>query len=243
MVGYHHKLVAISVVGTSLTLPIDAEPYGSGESELTVAGRLLARMIGSLGPRFADFVVVDGKYWGAGFSACRKPARLTGGGAPESLPQLRAAVEQRFHAQPSTHVARDGQDRWTSGMPPTSIPGILCTGKRYAWSAIANTNRMAWCRGGMVDGFPQRLGTYHMAKSRWEIETEFNDAKNRYGWICHHEKNSVLLNYLITLLALTIEKFYRIRYLLRGKHPPRWAAQLCRLLWASLSRPRAINSS
>src|SRR5208337_4600355 len=51
------------------------------------------------------------------------------------------------------------------------------------------------------------LSLYHMAKSRWEIENQtFNDAKNRYGFehTCHHEKNSVLLNYLITLLALTM---------------------------------------
>ena len=85
-----------------------------------------------------------------------------------------------------------------------------------------------------------------MAKSRWEIENQtFNDAKNRYGFehTCHHEKNSVLLNYLITLLALTIERLYRIRYLHRGTHAVRSAEQLCRLLWVSLSRPLSPNTS
>jgi len=53
----------------------------------------------------------------------------------------------------------------------------------------------------------------------------------------------VLLNYLITLLAMTIEGLYRLRYLDRGTHAPRSAAQLCRLLWVSLSCPRAVQSS
>ena len=40
----------------------------------------------------------------------------------------------------------------------------------------------------------------------------------------------MLLNYLITLLAMTIERSYRLRYLDRGTHAPRSAAQPCRLL-------------
>ena len=35
ILGYHHKLVMISVVGTGLTLPLDVEPYGPGDSEYT----------------------------------------------------------------------------------------------------------------------------------------------------------------------------------------------------------------
>jgi hypothetical protein len=78
-------------------------------------------------------------------------------------------------------------------------------------------------RGHMVDRLRQvgSLSLYHMAKSRFEIENQgFNDAKNRYGFehTCHHEQNSVLLNYLLTLLALTIERLYRIRFLSRYSH-------------------------
>ena len=53
----------------------------------------------------------------------------------------------------------------------------------------------------------------------------------------------MLLNYLITLLALTIERLYRIRYLHRGTHAVRSAEQLCRLLWVSLARPLSPNTS
>ncbi len=87
---------------------------------------------------------------------------------------------------------------------------------------------------------------YHMAKSRWEIENQgFNDAKSRYGLehICHHEANSILANWLLTFLALVIERIYRIRYLHRGTHPVRSADELCRLLWLSLGRPQTIDSS
>ncbi len=56
------------------------------------------------------------------------------------------------------------------------------------------------------------------------------------------EKTRVLLNYLITLLALTIERLYRIRYLHRGTHAVRSAEQLCRLLWVSLARSRSPST-
>jgi hypothetical protein len=35
IVGYHHQLALISVVGTGLTLPLDVEPYGPGDSDYT----------------------------------------------------------------------------------------------------------------------------------------------------------------------------------------------------------------
>ena len=54
IVGYHHQLALISVVGTGLTLPLDVEPYGPGDSEYNAARRLLRRAVGNAGPRFAD---------------------------------------------------------------------------------------------------------------------------------------------------------------------------------------------
>jgi hypothetical protein len=49
-----------------------------------------------------------------------------------------------------------------------------------------------------------------LRKSRWEIENRgFNDGKNRYG---------ILIVWLLILLAMVIERLYRIRYLHRGEH-------------------------
>jgi hypothetical protein len=45
------------------------------------------------------------------------------------------------------------------------------------------------------------------------------------------------------MLALTIERLYRLRYLHRGKHRVHSSAQLLLQLWLSLSRPRASDSS
>lgn len=79
---------------------------------------------------------------------------------------------------------------------------------------------------------------YRMAKSRWEVENQgFNDAKNRYGFehIPHHHANSLLVCWLLLLLALTIERLYRLRYLHRGSHAPHSPIQLLRLLRLSLA--------
>ena len=78
-----------------------------------------------------------------------------------------------------------------------------------------------------------------MAKSRWEIENQgFNDAKNRYGFehICHHHPNSLLINWLIIALTLTLERLYRTRYLHRGNHHVLEPVAPFRLLWLSLAQ-------
>lgn len=74
---------------------------------------------------------------------------------------------------------------------------------------------------------------FHRAKSRWEIEDQgFNDAKNRHDLehICQYHTNSLLITWLLMCLALTIERLYRLRYLRRGKHSPRTAADFVYLL-------------
>jgi hypothetical protein len=252
--GYHHKVVAMSVVGTGLTLPFDVEPYGPGDSEYAAAQRLLTRAVGALGIRFADYVVADGEFARAPFLhtvnrlGLHAVVRLK-----ENLPLLSGAVQRRFQALAPTHVYHDGNDQVEVWDADDFDPW-----ETLEWQTVrALRYRQHKPDGKLVEAtwltdFPSRqlssLSLYHMAKSRWEIENQtFNDAKtkNRYGFehTCHHEKNSVLLNYLITLLALTIERLYRIRYLHRGTHAVRSAEQLCRLLWVSLSCPLSPNTS
>ena len=252
VIGYRHHLAAISVVGAGLSLPFDAEPYGPGDSEYAAGQRLLARAVRGLGVRFADYLVVDGEFatapflHAAGRAGLPVVARLK-----DNLPELLAAVEKRFGRQPPTRVYRHGQDRVEIWDADDFDP----------WETLAwETVRVIRYRQHKPDGtvvqadwltnFPTRkaggLSLYHMAKSRWEIENQgFNDAKNRYGLehICHHEANSILLNWLLTFLALVIERLYRLRYLHRGTHPVRSAEELCRLLWLGLSRPLPPDSS
>jgi len=252
ILGYHHKLVMISVVGTGLTLPLDVEPYGPGDSEYNAGRRLLRRAVGNLGRRFADYVVADGDFATAPFLHAvgdlhlRVVARLKG-----NLPELYQAAQQRFFAQPPKSRFWEGQD-WVEVWDADDFD---------PWDTLRwETVRVILYRQHKPDGtvfeafwltdFPTRQlssrSLFRLAKSRWKIENQgFNDAKNRYGLehICHHHPNSLLLVWLITCLALTIERLYRLRYLHRGTHPVRTAIELLRLLRLSLAPPAPLDSS
>lgn len=250
--GYQHSFVMISVVGTGLSLPFDGEPYGPSDSEYAAGQRLLQRVIGSVGKRFAQYVVVDGKFATAPFLhtvgalGLRVVARLK-----DNLPELLAAAQQRFPSESPTTVFQHGPDRVELWDAEDFDP----------WETLAwETVRVFFYRqhkpdGTAVEAFwltnfpsatvgPQAL--FRMAKSRWEIENQgFNEAKSRHGLehICHHHANSLLIGWLLAMLALTIERLYRLRYLHRGKHRVPSSVQLLLHLWLSLSRPRASNSS
>jgi hypothetical protein len=252
ILGYHHSFVMISVVGTGLSLPCDGEPYGPGDSEYAAGQRLLRRVVASVGKRFAQYVVVDGGFATAPFLhtagelGLRVVARLK-----DHLPELLAAAQKRFPAGPPATVFQYGADRVEVWDAEDFDP----------WQTLDwKTVRVFFCRQHKPDGkaveaywltnfASSTVGSqslFRMAKSRWEIENQgFNDAKSRHGLehICHHHANSLLIGWLLTMLALSIERLYRLRYLHRGKHRVRSSAQLVLLLWLSLSRPYAVNSS
>lgn len=252
VLGYQHSFVMISVVGTGLSLPFDGEPYGPGDSEYAAGQRLLRRVIGSVGKRFAQYVVVDGEFatapflHTAGALGLRVVARLK-----DNLPELLAAAQQRFPSGSPTTVFQHGPDRVEMWDAEDFDP----------WETLDwETVRVFFYRQHKPDGTvvqaywltnfssatvgPQAL--FRMAKSRWEIENQgFNEAKSRHGLehICHHHDNSLLIGWLLAMLALTIERLYRLRYLHRGKHRVPSSVQLLLHLWLSLSRRRAPNSS
>jgi len=252
ILGYQHSFVLLSVVGTGLSLPCDVEPYGPGDSEYAAGQRILRRVIGGLGKRFAQYVVVDGEYATAPFLhtvddlGLAVVARLK-----DNLPELSTAAQKRFPVGPPTTVFHQGPDRVEIWEGDDFDP----------WNTLRwETVRVFFYRQYKPDGkvveaywltnFPSsRVGVqtlFGMAKSRWEIENQgFNDAKSRHGLehICHHHANSLLIRWLLAMLALTIERLYRLRYLRRGTHAPRSSAELLLTLWVNLFRPCSADTS
>ena len=61
--------------------------------------------------------------------------------------------------------------------------------------------------------------------------------------IRHHHANSLLVGWLLTIFALTIERLYRLRYLHRGRHRPATPIEFLRMLRLSLCPPRPLDTS
>jgi Transposase DDE domain len=252
ILGYRHHLVLAAVVGGDLTLPVDVETYGAGDSEYAAGQRLLRRVRSNLGARFIDYVVVDGGFATAPFLHVAAEvgwpvvARLK-----DNLPELSAAAERRFCSRPPDLKFQQGSDRVEIWDADDFDPweGLL-------WNAVRVIRYRQHHRNGeVVEAYwlsnvsSQQVSSrclYSMAKSRWQIENEgFNDAKNRYGLehIRHHHERSLLIVWLLTCLSLTLERLYRLRYLHRGSHPLRTAVELYRLLLLGLSIPVVTDST
>ncbi len=252
IVGYRHHLVLAAVVGGPLTLPVDIEPYGPGDSEYRAGQRLLRRVHASLGTRFIDYVVVDGKFATAPFlhtaGAVGWPvvARLK-----ENLPELFQAAQRRFGSQPPHLSFREGSDQvelWDAEDfdPWDALRWETVRVMRYRQHPADGEVVEAFWLTNLPSRQISRRCLYAMAKSRWQIENQgFNDAKNRYGLehICDHHPDSLLIVWLLTCLALTLERLYRLRYLHRGTHPARTAIDLFRILLLTLSAPAGVDTS
>jgi hypothetical protein len=249
--GHLHHFVMITVVGTGLTLPLDVEPYGPGDCEYNAGARLVKRSVALLGPRFADYLVVDGEFATAPFlHAAGKlglpvVARLKG-----NLPELYAAAQARFVGHPPDTTFEDGDDRvelWDAADfdPWETLEWETVRVMRYRQHKRDGTVVEAYWHTNFSPAKLPSRSFYHLAKSRWEIENQgFNDGKNRYGMehIRHHEPNSLLVCWLLILLALVVERLYRLRYLHRGDHGVRSAIDLLNTLWINLRCPLQDSS-
>lgn len=252
VVGYQHHLAMISVVGAGLSLPFDIEPYGPNDSEYAAGQRLLRRASAAVGPRFADYLVVDAEYATSTFLHAAADvglpvlARLK-----NNLPELTASVKRRFAGHRPRQVLEDGADHiefWDEeDFPPWETlhwerVRVIRYRQHHADGTVVEAE---WLTNLSQRKVPS-LSLYRMARSRWEIENEgFNDCKSHQGLehICHHHTNSLLLGWLITLLALVIGRLYRIRFLHRGKREVASAAALVRLLWLALgTMPRCRSA-
>jgi len=241
--GYRHGVCALSVVGVGITLPLDVEPYGPGDSEYAAGQRLLQRAIPALGVRFAQYIVADAKFatapflHAAGDQGMHVLARLK-----DNLPGLHDAARQRFlNTAPHLVLEEDGRpiELWDAQdfEPWDSLRWPWVRVLRYRYEDKDGEAVDAYWLTDMPQAFATTQVLFQCAKSRWEIENQgFNDAKNRYGFgrIRHHQANSVVIHWLLVFLAMAIERLYRMRHLRRGTHRPLSAQQLVDLLWQNL---------
>jgi len=252
ILGYKHHLAMISVVGAGLSLPFDIEPYGPKDSEYAAGQRLLRRAFSAVGPRFADYLVVDAEYATSTFlHAAAETGLPVIARLKDNLPELVASVQRRFDAGKPQQVLQDGTDRiefWDEEdfAPWETLHWDRVRVIRYRQHHTDGTIVEAqWLTNLSKQKVPS-LSLYRMARSRWEIENQgFNDCKSRQGLehICHHHTNSLLLGWLLTLLALAIGRLYRIRFLRRGSCSGVSAAELVRLLWLALATTPRCRSA
>jgi len=252
VLGYRHHLSMISIVGTGLSLPFDVEAYGPGDSEYAASQRLVHRAVKRLGRRFADYVVGDGEYATAPFLhtvselGLHVVARLKG-----NLPELYAAAQKRFRSMPPTSTVQidsDCVELWDADDfdPWEKLRWETVRVLRYRQHKADGKVCEAYWLTDFSTGQLSAQTLYRLAKSRWEVENQgFNDGKTRYGMshIQHHHENSLVVCWLIMLLAIVVERLYRQRYLHRGKHPTRSPIQFLRLLRQDLFLTKAPDTS
>jgi hypothetical protein len=255
VIGHHHELAMISVVGAGISLPFDVEPYGEGDCELTAGKRLVVRAAKALGRGFADYLVADAKFGGAPFLNQVRELGI------DVVVALKANVPDLFHRAtavlngraPDITFDHDGRtvEMWDDdsfkawdGLPWPYVRVI-----RYRHPMVGGREPVDayWLTNIPRDRLDSRK-LFAMAKSRWEIENQgFNEAKTYHGMehACRHNANALLVTWLIALLAMVIDRLFRNRYLHRGRHPVIAAIDLCQRLWLSLgyAARRAVTAN
>jgi hypothetical protein len=168
-----------------------------------------------------------------------------------NLPTLLAAAQARFAGQPpqaTLEAHRDRVEVWDADDfdPWAALRWPTVRVLRYRQHKPDGTVVEAYWLTDLPRARVSSRVLYRFAKSRWEIENQgFNDAKTRHGLehIPHHHANSLLIAWLLTMFALTIERLYRLRYLHRGTHQPATAIEFVRALRLSLCPPHHLDSS
>lgn len=249
--GHRHEVAALSVVGVGLSLPLDVEPYGPGDSELAAGQRLLRRAASALGVRFADYATADAKFACAPFLnlvqelGLHAVVRLK-----QNLPDLFARAQVRFNSRPPDQSFLHRGERveiWDEDgfQPWEELNWREVRVLRYVQHRAGKAAIEAYWLTDYPSDEVSSQALFKMAKSRWEIENEgFNEAKSRHGMehICHHHANAIVVGWLLMDLAIVVERLYRNCYLHRGTHPVRTAADLVVILLLALGRPPTDTS-
>jgi hypothetical protein len=124
-----------------------------------------------------------------------------------------------------------------------SAPGAASVSES-AFYVIYDPRREAWRRPlssrARQPGRDARLSASYwltdLPRTRVSSRTLYRFAKSRW-------ENSLVIGWLLTMFALTIERLYRSRCLHRGPHAPLTAIEFVRAVRLSLCPPRRLDSS
>jgi hypothetical protein len=243
--GHNHKFSLACLTAAGLVLPADVEPYSPGGGELAASRTMLRRLVGNLGPRFAQYVVWDSLYANApALHEANDLGLYVAAPLKDNLPSLYAQARARFEDRPPALIFQDGKDGvelW-DGDDFDPWDNLRWASVRVLRYRVCHPDGKV-CQGYWLTDIPtSKLSSkslFRLGQGRWGIENQgFNDGKNRYGLehITHHHANSLLVQWLLICLALTCERLFRLRYLRRGRHPPMSPADLLLLLWIGLGR-------
>jgi hypothetical protein len=226
--------------------------YGARDSEYAAGLRVLHRGVQALGRRFADYVVADGNF-------ARVPVLHLAGDlglhavvrVKRNVPTLYAAARQRFAGLPAASrfpYGKDAVEVWDAedfapwgGLRWRSVRVLLYRQTKPNGTVI----EAMWLTDWRMAQVSSRA-LFQMAKSRWGVENEgFNVAKTQHGMehLCHHHATSIVANWLLLLLGLTIERLYRLRHLHRGRHGVWTAIEFVRALRINLGLAPAFRNT
>lgn len=122
---------------TGLSLPYDVEPYGPGDSAYAAEQRILRRVIDGVGKRFAQYVVVDGKFATASFLHTASDLGLV---VVARLKDFRSRRGRKSH----TAISTDCVFRPSACPCPTLLQGVPQQPGRVGRVSRASALRIPW---------------------------------------------------------------------------------------------------
>jgi hypothetical protein len=122
---------------------------------------------------------------------------------------------------------------------PSAIRLLIVFATEVVPTAFSNFPATAWGEGQEVKVSAAAHDPYPFDETYWVSCLRETLTSSSYG----DHANSLLITWLLTNMAFTIERLYRLRYLHRGKHPVRTAADFVYRFWLTLSQPVSTDTS
>jgi hypothetical protein len=248
-IQYYHRAVTLLLVGSELSLLLDAEPIRRGEDEVAAATRLFDRVVDRY-PRAFDVVLGDSLYAQGPFfnhvksqgkdvlAVLKDEQRDLFDDARSLWTQLEPQVIQVYRRRCRVWDI-EGFKSWPQCHYPIRVIRSDETGQviRQLTQQVEETGS-DWVWVTTLTKWRVRTeGAVQIAHSRWLVENQgFNELVTRWhaNHVYRHEANAILFFWLLTMLACNLFMAFYQRNL---KPAVRWAydtLQIARMMVAQL---------